>query len=130
MQHLHVSCAIIQNNEKVLCVQRSASMRMPLKWEFPGGKIDCGETPDSCVVRECKEELGITIVVKKKMSPSTWNYSLFMVTLYPFICVLKAGTIELREHVAARWLMSDELETLDWADADRPVIEEYRSIIC
>lgn len=126
MKYIHVACAIIELNGKVLCAQRSESMSLPLKWEFPGGKIDEGESPEECLKRELYEELGIEASVGQACPPTTHHYPSFSVTLYPFICEIISGEITLHEHTAIIWLPIKELHTLDWAEADLPVIEEYQ----
>ena len=125
MDHYHVACAIIERDGKVLAARRSAVMSMPLKWEFPGGKIMDGETPAECIVRECREELGVTVAVGTSLSPATHRYPSFAVTLYPFRGRIVSGGLTLHEHAALAWLLPAELHTLDWAEADLPVIEEY-----
>ncbi|MGQ3684855.1 MAG: (deoxy)nucleoside triphosphate pyrophosphohydrolase [Candidatus Loosdrechtia sp.] len=124
-----VACAIIENRGKVLAARRSESMSLPLKWEFPGGKIKKGESPEECLKRELLEELGIEVTVIQSLPPVTHHYPEFAVMLYPFICKIVAGEITLREHVAVTWLQPDELHTLDWAEADRPVIDGYREAL-
>ena len=126
MKHIHVACAIIEIGGKVLCTQRSESMSLPLKWEFPGGKIDEGESPEECLKRELNEELGIEAFVSQPHPTTTHQYPSFSVTLYPFICEIISGEITLHEHNAMIWLPIKELHTLDWAKADWPVIEEYQ----
>jgi 8-oxo-dGTP diphosphatase len=126
MKHIHVACAIIELGEKVLCTQRSEVMSMPLKWEFPGGKIDAGESPRECLKRELLEELGVEASVGQALATTTHHYPSFTVTLYPFICKIVSGEITLHEHSAMVWLPVEDLHTLDWAEADWPVIEEYR----
>ena len=125
MKHIHVACAIIEVEEKVLCTQRSESMSLPLKWEFPGGKLDEGESPEECLKRELHEELGIEASVGQAFPTTTHHYPSFSVTLYPFICKIISGEIILHEHSAMVWLPIEELHSLDWAEADLPVIEEY-----
>lgn len=124
-KHVHVSCAVIERDSLVLAAQRSAAMNLPLKWEFPGGKINIGETPEECLQRELMEEMGIDIRVGKRLSSNTHHYPTFTVTLYPFVCSIKSGEIVLHEHAAIAWMPSIELHTLDWAEADLPVIESY-----
>jgi 8-oxo-dGTP diphosphatase len=124
--HIHVACAIIERDGLVLAAQRSAAMALPLKWEFPGGKIDAGESPEECLRREIVEELGMQVRVGKPLAPSTHRYPAFTVTLYPFVCSLEAGEPTLHEHAAVAWLRPEELPTLDWAEADLPVIDAYR----
>jgi len=128
MNHIHVACAIIELGGKVLCTQRSESMNMPLKWEFPGGKIDEGESPQDCLKRELIEELGIEASVGRPLTVTTHHYPSFSVTLYPFICEIISGKINLHEHNAMVWLMVEELQNLDWAEADIPVIANYKSL--
>ena len=100
-------------------------MSLPLKWEFPGGKINLGESPEECLRRELIEELGIQIAVGKSLPATTHHYSTFSVTLYPYVCTIETGEIVLHEHAAIAWLPSDKLHRLDWAEADLPVIESY-----
>jgi len=125
MKHIHVACAIIEQGGTVLATQRSAGMTMPLKWEFPGGKIGQGETPPECLVREVWEELGVVIKVGSSLTPRTHAYADFMVTLYPFLCTILSGTITLHEHADSVWLRPVDLPTLDWAEADWPILKEY-----
>lgn len=123
--HIHVSCAIIEQDGLVLAVQRSAAMGMPLKWEFPGGKIDPGESQAECLLREIMEELGVRVRVGRELPPHTHDYPAFTVTLYPFICEIESGAVVLHEHAAMVWLPPEHLSGLDWAEADYPVIEAY-----
>lgn len=123
--HIHVACAIIEQDGLVLAAQRSATMSLPLKWEFPGGKIDPGETPKECLQRELMEEMGVCVDVVKPLSLNTHCYSDFIVTLYPYVCSITTGDIVLHEHSAIIWLLPSDLPTLDWAEADGPVIREY-----
>lgn len=123
--HLHVACAIIERNGLVLAAQRSGTMSLPLKWEFPGGKLQPGETPEQCLHRELREELGIQVCIETPLPTRSHRYPVFTVTLYPFVCTMVAGDLELREHAAIAWLPAAQLFTLDWAEADIPVIRSY-----
>lgn len=125
VRHLHVACAIIEADGLVLAAQRSASMSLPLKWEFPGGKLEAEETAQACLHRELIEELGIRICIDRPLAPHTHAYPGFTVTLHPFVCTLMSGEIVLHEHAAVTWLPPEELPTLDWAAADLPVIAAY-----
>jgi 8-oxo-dGTP diphosphatase len=131
-KHIHVACAIIEHKGLVLAVRRGPEMIMPLKWEFPGGKIKPDESAEACVRREVAEELGLQIAIDRKLPPSTHKYPRFTVTLYPFVCSIEGGEIFLHEHGAAAWLKAEELLTLDWAEADVPIIRAYcaSSVIC
>lgn len=127
MKHIHVACAIIERDGLVLAAQRSAIMTLPLKWEFPGGKIDTGETAVEGLRREILEELAVEVSVGQSLPASTHHYPAFTVTLYPFICTIQTGEIILHEHAALAWLAAVNLASLDWAEADLPVIEYYLS---
>ena len=96
-KHIHVACAIIEQDGLVLAAQRSAVMSLPLKWEFPGDKIDQGESPEDCLRRELVEEMSVNIFVGKTLPPNTHTYESFEVTLYPHICSIVSGEITLHE---------------------------------
>ena len=124
--HVHVTCAIIERDGLVLAAQRSRFMRMPLKWEFPGGKIEPGEGPEACLHRELLEEMGIRVAVKRAMPPSTHRYPVFTITLHPFVCEILSGEMALNEHRAVAWLKPEELPALNWVEADLAVVAAYR----
>ncbi|MDD4339809.1 MAG: (deoxy)nucleoside triphosphate pyrophosphohydrolase [Syntrophales bacterium] len=124
-RHLHVTCAIIERDGRVLAAQRGGGGSMAFKWEFPGGKIRPGESPEACLHRELMEEMGLRIDVKRPLDPAPHRYPLFDVTLYPFVCTIAAGEPVLNAHRAVVWLPPGELPSLDWAEADRPVIAAY-----
>jgi 8-oxo-dGTP diphosphatase len=104
-------------------------MSLPLKWEFPGGKLEAGESAAECLRRELVEEMGVTITVGHALPQHTHAYDSFTVTLYPFVCALESDTITLHEHAAMLWLQPEELHTLDWLEADRPVLEAYAQLV-
>lgn len=126
-KHIHVTCAIIERDDLVLATQRSAAMSMPYKWEFPGGKIDPGESAEECLRREIREEIGIEIDISRNMRACTHQYPSFTITLYPFVCTIEKGQPVLHEHADLIWLRPTELHTLDWAEADIPVLTAYLS---
>lgn len=128
LRHLHVACALIEREGLLLAAQRSAVMTLPLKWEFPGGKIEVGESPEACLHRELREELEVSIVIGRALLSHTHHYPDFTVTLYPFVCQLATIGIVLREHEAIQWLAPGDLLALDWAEADLPVLKDYLSI--
>ena len=88
MRKIDVACAIIEKDGRVLAAQRSETMSLPLKWEFPGGKIEPGESAAACLVREIAEELAVGIVIGAALPPSNWRYPDFAITLHPFVCAL------------------------------------------
>ena len=125
---LHVACALIERDGLLLSVQRSAAMNLPLKWEFPGGKMESGETAGDCVRRELREELGIEVEVVDSLPTTAHDYPAFSVVLYPLHCRITSGQLTLHEHAAARWLSPADLLSVDWAAADLPVLEAWRAL--
>ncbi len=111
----------------MLAAQRSASMSFALKWEFPGGKIDPGESPKDCLHRELMEEMSVSVEIRASLPSVTHRYPDFSVTLYPFVCTIASGNITLHEHAAVNWLAPDTLNSLDWLEADFAVIDLYLS---
>ena len=128
-KHIHVACALIERDGLVLAAQRSAVMSIPLKWEFPGGKLEAGESAEECLQRELVEEMGVTINVGRPLPLHTHSYDSFTVTLYPFVCSMASDTITLHEHAAIAWLPPHELHSLDWLEADRPVLDAYERLL-
>lgn len=121
---IEVACGVILDKDKVLCVQRSETMSLPLKWEFPGGKIELGETAEVCLIRELAEELEIRVSIIEKLSNSYFDYGNFEINLIPYICQFKGDKIILKEHKKYLWLSTNELILLDWAPADIPIVNE------
>ncbi len=125
MKHVTVVAAVIQRNGKILCVQRgkSALPYISEKWEFPGGKIEANETEQETIVREIREELHMYFVVGAKLMVVEHSYPDFHLTMHTY-----RGTSndepQLTEHLAYRWLEPAALPSLDWAEADVPVVRE------
>jgi 8-oxo-dGTP diphosphatase len=122
---IRVVCAIIEDHGKTLCVQRSDKMKMPLKWEFPGGKVEWLENEEDCIQREIKEELDLNIEVLRRLAPNRHQYDDFLIELIPFLCRISHGRISLKEHRAYLWLTKAEMRDLDWAEADIGIVEQY-----
>ena len=122
---INVTCAIILKDSKILVAQRSEKMKLPLKWEFPGGKLELNENEIDCIKREIKEELNIEIEVLNKLSNSIFDYGTFKINLIPFIANYISGEILLLEHKEYKLLDKSELSNLDWAEADLPIVEEF-----
>lgn len=108
-----------------LAVQRSPKMKHPLKWELPGGKIELGESPESCITREIKEELNIQIEVIQALPKSRHSYLELSVELYPFLVIWTDGELILSEHSRAEFLSDQDFSALDWLEADLPIVEHY-----
>jgi 8-oxo-dGTP diphosphatase len=125
MKIIQVICALIEHEGKVLITQRSSQMAQPLLWEFPGGKLEPGETEIKALVREIKEELNLLIVPVMPLTPVAHNYSSKSIKLIPYICTLQAGEIVLAEHKAYNWATVDDLLNYRWCPADVPIVKEY-----
>lgn len=125
-KEISVVGAVIVNDGKILCAQRGPDGSLPNMWEFPGGKIEPGETPREALQREITEELECTVDVGKKVTTTTYAYDFGVVTLTTFFCELRWGTPRLTEHVDVVWLGPGDLGALNWAPADIPSIEIIR----
>ena len=121
---IQVVAAAIFINDKVLSVQRAENEReyVSLKWEFPGGKVEEGEQFKEALVREIREELSVDIEVSEFFMTVEHTYPDFHLTMHVFKCVLDQGEITLNEHVDMKWLKVEELDQLDWAEADIPIV--------
>lgn len=122
---VNVTCAIILFESKILVTQRSEKMKLPLKWEFPGGKLEHNESEIECVKREIREEINIEIEVINKLSNSVFDYGTFKINLIPFIAKYISGKIFLSEHKDYKLIDKSNLLNLDWAEADLPIVEEF-----
>ncbi|MDT0686436.1 (deoxy)nucleoside triphosphate pyrophosphohydrolase [Autumnicola psychrophila] len=129
MKVIPVTCAIIEQNGKILCAQRSEKMKHPLKWEFPGGKIEKDEGLLECLHREIKEELGVEIKILERLPSNKHRYADDkIIELIPFRCSLQTFEIDLKEHLKIEWASKSQLGKFDWAEADIPIIQYYTSI--
>lgn len=125
---VHVVGAIIENeNKEILCALRSPEMTLPNYWEFPGGKIEKGESKEEALKREIKEELGCMIEVFEHIEDTTYEYEKVIVRLETFMAKVISGVPELSEHAEIKWVPRKELNTLKWAPADIPAIEKLLS---
>lgn len=126
-KHFDVVGAVLLRNGTVLCTQRGGSGPLAGSWEFPGGKVEQGESPSAALIREIQEELGCTISVGDRVVSTTHEYDFATVTLTTFYCTLSSGEPVLSEHQAATWLEPGDLHVLDWAPADIPAVRKIQS---
>jgi 8-oxo-dGTP diphosphatase len=117
MKEIKVVAAIIQKENKILATKRGYGEFINM-WEFPGGKIESGETKKQALVREIKEELNIEINVDKFAIDIEYQYPNFYLFMSCFMCSIKEGSIELLEHNDGKWITKEELNTLNWLPAD------------
>lgn len=122
-KHLAVVGAVIVRDGEILCAQRGGDSRLAGLWEFPGGKIEEGETARQALEREISEELQCEVSVGEEVTETTHEYDFAVITLTTFYCQLVSGLPQLTEHAAVAWLTPDRLLTLEWAPADVPAVE-------
>ena len=125
MKTIEVVAAVIFREGKVLCVQRAEHEKeyVSLKWEFPGGKVEEGEQFQEALVREIREELSVEIEISEFFMTVEHTYPDFHLVMHVYNCQLTEGEVILNEHVDMKWLKVDELDQLDWAEADIPIVE-------
>jgi 8-oxo-dGTP diphosphatase len=120
---IKVTAAIIVRNGKVLIAQRKPPGRMPGLWEFPGGKIEAGETPETCLKRELYEELNIVASVAEHIGTSIYQYDFYTVQLMAYRASIVDGEIVLNAHSSKAWVTADEIHRFEFAPADLPFVE-------
>jgi 8-oxo-dGTP diphosphatase len=123
---IHVVGAAIALNKKCLVARRGASMSLPGKWEFPGGKVEAHESAPAALAREIFEELGVVVVVGELLGTGTASAGTKVVRLDVYGATMVSGTIVLREHSEVRWATAEELLDFDWAEADIPSVPQVR----
>ena len=129
MKVVKVVAAIIAEKGRIFATQRGYG-EFKDGWEFPGGKIEEGETPQQALVREIQEELDTEVEVGDLLGTVEYDYPTFHLSMQCFLCKIKSGSLNLKEHEAARWLAEDELDSVDWRPADIEVLEWIRRSQC
>jgi 8-oxo-dGTP diphosphatase len=124
---INVVGAAIRAGRRCLVTRRGPSMSMPLKWEFPGGKVEPGESPEAALARELLEELGVVVEVGEHLGRGCASSPGREIRLDVFAATLLSGTLRLEEHSDHGWFSADELDGLDWPDADRPVLPAVKA---
>ena len=125
MKTIEVVAAIIYKDGAYFVTQRGYG-EFEGMWEFPGGKIEPGESRESALKREIQEELGIDITINKFLCTTDYDYPSFHLMMHCYLCNVKSGDIELREHKSARWLSVDMLDSVEWLPADKEVVDKLR----
>lgn len=119
---VHVVGAAIVHNGKCLVAERGPLMSLSGKWEFPGGKVELGESPESALAREISEELGLVIDVRELLGSGTARAGTKLIRLDVYAASIQGGALVLREHARAAWASAAELASFDWAEADVPSV--------
>ena len=128
MKHIEVVAAIIRKGDKIFATQRGYGDFKDW-WEFPGGKMEVGETPEEALKREIREELSAEISVDEFLCTVEYDYPAFHLTMHCYLCSLIGEALHLNEHEAARWLTKEQLDSVKWLPADMKVIEDVRTIV-
>ena len=121
-----VAAAIIVDGDKIFATQRGYG-KFKDGWDFPGGKVEQGETPQQAVKREIMEELDTEIEVGELFDTVEYDYPDFHLTMYCFFCTIISGDLVLKEHEAAKWLTKETLDSVDWLPADIDLIEKLKA---
>ena len=127
--HIDVTAAVIIADNHVLAARRKAGSHLAGFWEFPGGKIEAGETPEACLQRELKEELGITSKIGRFLGESLYDYDVKVVRLMAYKVEQFEGDFQLISHDELRWLQVSELGSVKWAPADIPLLDFCREML-
>lgn len=125
---VRVVAAIIVDGDKVFSTQRGYG-DFKGGWEFPGGKIEDGETPQDALIREIKEELDTDIEVGELIDTVEYDYPAFHLSMDCFICKIRSGNLVLKEHEAAKWLTKETLDSVEWLPADEGLVEKIKKYI-
>lgn len=128
MRRIEVVAAIIQDGAMIFATRRGYG-EFKGGWEFPGGKMELGETPKQALIREIKEELDTDIEVGELLDTVEYDYPSFHLTMHCFLCTVKSGELVLKEHEAAKWLTKETLDSVDWLPADLGLLEKLRDIL-
>ena len=128
MKKIEVVAAMIHHEEKILATQRGYG-EFKDGWEFPGGKIEPGETPEKAIVREIQEEMGATIQPEKLVTTVECDYPKFHLTMHCYLCSVVEGKLKLLEHEDAKWLTLDNLDSVAWLPADVEAVQKLKALL-
>jgi 8-oxo-dGTP diphosphatase len=121
MKQIEVVAAIIHHDGAYFATQRGYG-EFEGMWEFPGGKIEPGESQETALKREIQEELGVDITIGELLCTTEYDYPTFHLTMHCYLCSVASGEIELREHKSAQWLTAETLDNVEWLPADEKII--------
>lgn len=127
MKQIEVVAAIIRKGDKIFATQRGYGEWKDW-WEFPGGKMEDGETPEEALVREIREELSTEISVDGFLCTVEYYYPKFHLTMHCYLCSLLTEALHLNEHEAAKWLAMEEIDSVKWLPADLEVVENLKRV--
>ena len=128
MKRIEVVAAIIMRGKEVFATQRGYGQWQGW-WEFPGGKMEAGESPQDALRREIREELDAEIEVGRLLETVEWDYPSFHLTMHCFICSLVSGSMNLNEHEAAAWLTKENIGSVKWLPADEGLIPKIAGVL-
>lgn len=128
MKTVEVVAAVIQNSNYIFATQRGYG-EFKDGWEFPGGKIEKGETLQQALIREIREELETEIKIGDLIETVEYDYPEFHLIMHCFLCTIKSGQLVLREHQAAKWLSEGDLDSVAWLPADRIILKKIKAVL-
>ena len=124
---IEVVCGVIRNEEGCfLACLRPQGKHLGGQWEFPGGKVEAGESHEAALIRELREELGVQVAVGAALEPVRWTYERGEICLSPYHCVITGGNLQPHEHERICWCSPGDFASLEWAAADLPILDQLR----
>ena len=128
MKTVHVVAALIVHDGRIFATQRGYG-EWKGYWEYPGGKVEPGETPQEALVREIREELATEIAVERHVTTVEWDYPAFHLSMRCYLCSVVSGTLTLLEHEAAAWLDRGHLRSVNWLPADEGILDQIEMLL-
>ena len=134
MKQVTVSGAVIlrtntETNQKEIFVTQRGYGDYKDGWEIPGGKLEPGETPEECIVREIREELATEVRAERILGVVDYDYPTFHLTMHCILCTIVSGNLQLLEHEAAKWVNKETLRSVDWLPADRLILDRIEELL-
>ena len=134
MKQVTVSGAVIlrtnpETNQKEIFATQRGYGDYKDGWEFPGGKLEPGETPEECIVREIREELATEVRAERILGVVDYDYPSFHLTMHCILCTIVSGKLQLLEHEAAKWVSKETLRSVDWLPADRLILDKIEELL-